>query len=98
DKLSDGISKYENTPPLPVEPVVRDCAFIREALASGGKDYSQPMWNLTTLAATFMEDGHALAHEMGQQHAGYDRESTELLWQRKLRERADRALGWPSCN
>ena len=52
-------------PPFPVEPIVKGCAFIRDALETGGKDYSQPMWNLTTLAATFMEDGHALAHKMG---------------------------------
>ncbi len=96
DKLSDGIERAEMAP-LPFEPIVKGCAFIREALATGGENYSQPMWNLSTLAATFMEDGHELAHRMGQKHSGYERRSTDDLWGRKLRERADRGLGWPSC-
>lgn len=97
DKLSDGIERVE-MPPLPLAPIVAGCAFIREAIETGGKDYSQPMWNLTTLAATFMEDGHALAHRMGQHHPEYSVESTDELWERKNRERADRDIGWPSCN
>ena len=76
-------------PPLPLEPIVKGCAFIRDALATGGKDYSQPMWNLTTLAATFMENGHELAHRMGREHLGYDTGSTDELWTRKHRERTD---------
>lgn len=74
-----------------------ECAFIRNAFETGGKDYTQPMWNLTTLAATFMEDGHALSHKFGNQHAGYTREGTEDLWNRKQAERANRGIGWPSC-
>jgi hypothetical protein len=95
DKLSDGIERESR--PLPLAPIEKGCAFIREALETGGKDYAQPMWNLTTLAATFMEDGHALAHRMGQNHPEYTAESTDELWARKNRERADRRLGWPSC-
>ncbi len=97
DKLSDGLERPEMAP-LPFEPIVKGCAFIREALLTGGEHYSQPMWNLSTLAATFMEDGHVLAHKMAERHDGYSRASTDELWQRKLRERADRGLGWPSCN
>ncbi len=96
DSLSDGIAREDR--PLPFEPIVKGCAFIREALITGGKDYSQPMWNLTTLCATFMEDGHALAHRMGRGHGSYTVEDTDALWERKLRERADRGIGWPSCN
>lgn len=96
ESLSAGIER-EEMPPLEWEPIARECAFIRDALKTGGAEYSQPMWNLTTLAATFMENGHALAHKMGQRHAGYSRESTEALWERKVRERETRSLGWPSC-
>ncbi len=95
DRLSDGIEQEERL--LPFEPIVKGCAFIREALRTGGKDYSQPMWNLSTLAATFMENGNALAHKMAAGHQGYDRGDTERLYARKLRERSDRGLGWPSC-
>ena len=98
ESLADGLG-YDNRP-LDLAPLVADtgCGFIREAMATGGKDYAQPLWNLTTLVATFLEDGHALAHRMGNQHPGYNPETTDALWERKLHERKDRELGWPSCN
>lgn len=95
DSLADGLER--ESLPLAWEPVARQCAFVRDAILTGGKDYTQPMWNLTTLAATFLEDGNALAHKMGNKHPGYDSASTEALWDRKQRERKDRGLGWPSC-
>jgi Family of unknown function (DUF5906) len=96
DSLAEGIER--EFPPIAWEPVAKQCAFIRKALATGGKEYSQSMWNLATLAATFMEEGHALAHRMGRRHEGYSRETTDALWDRKTKERKDRGLGWPSCN
>src|SRR5262245_23441160 len=95
ESLADGL--LDRDKPLPVEPIAAGCAFIRNAIEYGGKDYSQPLWNLTTLAATFLEDGYALAHIMGDKHPEYTPESTEDLWARKNRERSDKGLGWPSC-
>jgi hypothetical protein len=95
ESLAEGIR--DEFPPLDLAPIAQQCAFIGDALKTGGKDYSQPMWNLTTLAATFLEDGNALAHRMGNQHPGYTPETTEDLWERKNRERKERGLGWPSC-
>lgn len=95
ESLGDGLQPERKL--LQLAPLVKKCGFIRTALATGGKDYTQPLWNLTTLTATFLENGNAVAHALGSQHPGYDRESTEALWDRKLRERKDRGLGWPSC-
>lgn len=97
ESLAEGLER-EEMPPLDYGPLIGECAFFRDALKSGGKDYSQPMWNLTTLVATFLESGHAIAHRLGNQHADYDRDSTDALWNRKRRERKDRGLGWPSCS
>jgi hypothetical protein len=97
DSLADGIQR-EKMPPLDFAPLVKGCTFIRDALKTGGKDYSQSMWNLTTLAATFLENGETLAHRMGNQHPGYTKESTDAMWERKTRERTELGLGWPSCN
>ncbi len=100
ESLAEGITR-EEMPPLDWAPLVKTggCAFIREALRIGGKDYSQPMWNLTTLAATFLADGEKLAHRMGNQHPTYTPEETKAMWERKLRERQNNeGLGWPSCN
>lgn len=96
DSLADGIEPGK-VGLLDWAPLMDQCAFFKTALATGGKEYTQPMWNLTTLMATFLEDGNGLAHRMGKKHPGYSPESTEALWERKGRERQDRGLGWPSC-
>ncbi len=96
DSLAAGLTTYSDQS-LDFDNIVNGCAFIRDALKTEGKDYDQPMWNLTTLAATFMEHGHALAHRMGKGHSGYTVESTDKLWDRKSKERKDKGLGYPSC-
>lgn len=89
--------EHTELPPLKIMPIAQQCAFINKAILTGGKDYDQPQWNLTTLCATFMEHGHTLAHRMGNKHPGYTHESTEELWDRKSRERLEKGIGWPSC-
>jgi hypothetical protein len=90
-------SMYKDVPPLAVEPILAECAWLREAHNTGGKNFDNPQWNLTTLIATFLKDGHALAHKFGNQHEGYDPEKTDELWERKNRERKERNIGWPRC-
>jgi predicted P-loop ATPase len=94
--LSAGIEGGE-MPPLHPLPIIQECGFLRHAFKTGGEDYTQPLWNLTTLCATFMEKGNEFAHRFGNKHRGYSHESTDELWERKLRERKDKDLGWPSC-
>ena len=85
-------------PPPPSWPAVKaQCGWLREAYETGGKDYDQPQWNLTTLCATFLEDGNELAHKFADQHPEYTVESTQELWDRKVRECGTKNLGWPSC-
>ena len=66
---AEGIGR-EEMPSLDWVPMAKECAFFREALKTGGKDYSEPLWHLTTLLATFLENGEKLAHKMGNQHPG----------------------------
>jgi hypothetical protein len=96
ESLAEGITQKDK--PRDWTQLVDECAFFRTALETGGKEYDQPQWNLSTLLATFLENGHGLAHAMGNKHPEYTRESTEALWDRKNRERVDRGLGWPSCS
>lgn len=96
ESLAEGIGR-EQLPPLDWQPLIKQCGWFREALSTGGRDFSQGLWNLSTLAATFLEDGHELAHKMSKGHSTYRREETEELWDRKLAERKERGLGWPSC-
>lgn len=96
DELSANIES-NRAPPVPVARIADQCGFIREALTTGGKDFANPLWNLTTLIATFTEEGRDAAHQMADQHPGYTQESTDALYDRKERDKEEKGLGWPGC-
>jgi hypothetical protein len=93
--LAAGIEKRESDP-IVLDEVAGECPFVRDAITSGGKDFTNPLWNLTTLLATFTTDPEKDAHRMACGHPGYTKESTDELLERKKRE-ADGRLGWPRC-
>ncbi len=74
------------------------CGFVSDALLTGGATFNNPLWNLTTLLSVFTEGGRVDAHRMANQHAQYSTGETDDLFDRKYRERAERGLGWPTCN
>jgi hypothetical protein len=94
--LGEGIV-IDEIPPQPFDPIKAGCAWLREAHDTGGKAFNEPQWNLTTLAAVFLENGHDLAHQFGNQHEGYTFESTEQKWEEKKRAHETKGVGWPSC-
>jgi hypothetical protein len=96
DDLAAGIEKHEFAP-FKIEEIAKECAFVRDALATGGLTYTNPMWNLTNLVSVFTEGGRVDAHSMGNKHPGYTKESTDEQYDRKEREQAEKGLGWPSC-
>ena len=88
----------EGPPPLAFDLIKQGCGWLREAYETGGKDHDNPQWHLMILAMTFLENGHELAHRLGNKHHKYTREETEKKWAEKIRERANNPnLGWPSC-
>ena len=91
--LGEGIE----SPLLDFALIKAECGWLREAYDSGGKAFNEPQWHLTTLCAVFLKNGHELAHQFGNRHPGYIPELTEQKWEHKKRERADKNLGWPSC-
>jgi hypothetical protein len=95
--LTGGIERPK-APPVSAQSMAdAGCGFIRDALATAGADYANPLWNLTTLTATFTEGGRADAHAMAKGHPTYDPQETDELFDRKMREREEKNLGWPSC-
>lgn len=95
-ELTAGIEPTK-APPVDLDAVAEECPFIKEAVTSGGSDFSNPLWNLTTLVSVFTQGGRADAHRMANQHPGYTVESTDDLFDRKEREKEQKGLGWPSC-
>lgn len=94
DNLGAGINRESR--PVRLD-TIKGCGFIDEALDTGGRNFLNPLWNLTTLLATFCEDGEEQAHKMAAGHPDYDRATTAELYTRKLRERTEKNLGWPQC-
>jgi len=91
------VSVDDLRPPSDLDLVTPSCAFLREAVQTGGAAFANPLWNITTLIATFTKGGRADAHRMGNKHVSYTKESTDEFYDRKSRERSERGLGWPSC-
>jgi hypothetical protein len=94
--LHAGIDKHEDML-LDPRPIFKQCGFYKEALRTGGADYDNALWMYSVLGATFMENGNVFAHEISKGHASYSEVDTQTLYDRKLAERVDRGLGWPSC-
>lgn len=95
ESLAEGLGFEEK--PLDPYPIMKGCAFLRKALVTGGKDYPQPLWNLTTLCGSFMDNAETIIHNMANKHAGYSYDETQELYERKMRERKKKGLGWPHC-
>lgn len=95
--LGQGVIVRE-LPPLPFEPIKAECGWLREAYETGGKEYDNNQWNLTTLAATFLQNGRDYAHRFGDQHPTYVLDKTDEMYDRKVRERKTNPnIGWPQC-
>ena len=96
--LGQGVVVRE-IPPLPFEPIKAECGWLREAYETGGEQFDQPQWNLTTLIATFLRDSRDYAHKFGNRHPTYVLDKTDEMFDRKVRERRDNpAIGWPRCS
>jgi DNA primase len=97
EEASDLEMGIESFPLVDLDIVATECSFINQAITTGGKDFANPLWNLTTLISTFTEGGRADAHRMGSSHSSYDQAATDELFDRKERERQSKGLGWPAC-
>jgi hypothetical protein len=96
-KLSDGIETPGQMPPLDPRPIFDGCGFLREALLTGGKDYDEPLWNLSVLCATFMENGNDIAHRISKGHPSYSEADTQAKFDLKMAVRHGSGIGYPSC-
>lgn len=93
--LSAGIEFHSNAPKL--TELTKECEFLREAVNTGGANYDNPLWFLTTSIATFLEDGRAAAHAMGNKHKDYKLEETDKEYDRLLKDRKEKNTGWVKC-
>ena len=86
-----------NTNLVDPTPIFKQCGFYRDALKNGGKDYGQELWMYSILGATFMEKGDVIAHEISKGHKDYSPSDTDEMFSRKVADRDNLGLGYPSC-
>lgn len=97
DSLAAGINVHDDRPLSPDE-VIKNCPHFMDAMLTHGAGYGQGLWMLDVLASTFLDDGERWAHYMSKGHKTYDKDDTDAMYARKLRERQNnKGLGWPSC-
>lgn len=84
--------------PIKLTDIAKECAFVRDAIVNNGATYANPLWNLSTLVSTFTEGARADAHLMASGHPGYTKESTDALYDRKVKEKVEKGLGWVHCS
>ena len=96
EPLAEGI-EFKEIPPLPIDPILPECAWLREAFETGGANYDEPQWNMTTLLATYLENDREMAHQLGNQHPNYTIAETDKKFDYKLHQRKLKSIGWPTC-
>jgi hypothetical protein len=96
DHLAEGIFTHDDRPLDPAE-VFKGCPHFADSFTKHGAGQSQGLWMLTVLASSFFENGRKIAHTLSKGYPTYIKEETDAMYDRKLKERAERGLGWPSC-
>jgi hypothetical protein len=97
DSLAAGLNVRDDRPLNPDE-VFKHCPHFQDATLTHGAGYGQGLWMLDVLACTFLDDGRRWAHYMSKGHKTYgDGSDTDTMYDRKVKDRADRGIGWPGC-
>lgn len=97
DLLSSGIGMANDDRPLRRGQLFRECEHFKDCAQTQGAHHGQGLWALTLLACTFLEDGDQLAHIVSSGYRTYDPAETQAKYEEKVAYKAQRDLGWPSC-
>jgi hypothetical protein len=96
DSNAGGLNVRDDRP-LDVADVLRGCEHFADLATNRGKGVSQGLWMLDMLSCTFLEEGRRLAHCFSKGYPAYTKEETDAMYDRKVKDRAERGLGWPGC-
>jgi Superfamily II helicase and inactivated derivatives len=95
EELTAGIE--HKAPPIFIDEVAKQCAFIDEALQTGGINFNNDLWFDTINIAVFCEDGRTQAHRMSVAHPTYDVDVVNATYDRSMATKQKKDLGWPKC-
>ena len=83
--------------PILLETVAESCGLYKETLETNGAHNANPLWSMLVYSSTFAPNGLEMAHAMSSGHPTYDENETTALYERKVKERELKGMGWPSC-
>ena len=86
-----GSASYPAVPYYGTE-IARKCGVMAEAVATGGKDHSEPNWRHLLSLLTFCEDGKELIHAISDKHPGYNADATEKKFAQVMQLKLDGKL------
>ena len=96
DELSTPRKEYEL---VDIDKVAEVCPFIKNTLATGGKDQSEPIWKVAVTLASYCVDGRNLAHKLSSGHEAYSPEETNFKYdQGEVDKEHNSRLGPTKCS
>lgn len=72
--------------------IIEKCGVFKEAITTGGKDHTEPLWSNILSTAAFTEDAEFFIEPLSAGHPGYDKKKTEDKFAYKLSKKADGSL------
>lgn len=82
--VSDLAAGVFNSTPPDIDQLAEGCGFIREAITTGGRDFPEPLWNLTTLISVYTAGGLDDAKRMASGYPDYEEWKTEQKYEEKI--------------
>jgi hypothetical protein len=101
--LDEGLEAYKPYS-RSIDKVAEHCGHIKDALATGGTGYSEPLWSLDNLIAAFCEDPEPTAIRLSKGRGAYSEQETinklgeKQKARREAKERGEKGIGFPSCS
>lgn len=78
--------------------IIKECPHFLDAWKTGGFDHDQGLWMQTVLATTWWPNGRDFAHKFSDKYPTYAPDETDAMYDRKVADRSEKALGWPLCS
>jgi hypothetical protein len=97
DNIGAGIGRNDPDLPLDKAEIFKGCFHFQDSYRTHGKGQSQGLWHLNALACTWLEGGREIYHKLANGYPTYTPEESDRMFDRKLKDRAEFNLGWPSC-
>ena len=95
--LPTGAASVPQVPYYGVE-IGERCGVMKEAMATGGADHTEPLWSNLLSLLTFCEDGAVMVPLVSQGHPGYDPSKCGAKFEYKVKRKAEGQLKPVLCD